>query len=157
MNERRERLPTVHPVGRSPVPPAIPPVMLLVASEYDVAAVVVLARRFCADLGASAVCSAHVATAASELANNLWMHSSHGGRIGLRALQSPRGPGVELLAEDEGPGIADEALALSEGYSTGGGLGCGLPGVRRLMDDFELDSAPGRGTRVLARKWWRHA
>jgi serine/threonine-protein kinase RsbT len=133
------------------------PVMVQVANEFDVAAVVVLARRFCADMGASPVCAAHVATAASELANNLWMHSSHGGRIGLRALQSPRGAGVELLSQDDGPGIADVALALSEGYSTGGGLGCGLPGVRRLMDEFELESAPGRGTQVLARKWWRHA
>jgi len=133
------------------------PVMLQVVSEFDVAAVVVVARRFCVDLGATPVCAAHVATAASELANNLWMHSSHGGRIGLRALRSPRGPGVELVAQDEGPGIADITLALSEGYSTGGGLGCGLPGVRRLMDEFDLASTPGRGTQVLARKWWRDA
>jgi len=94
------------------------PVMLQVVSEFDVAAVVVVARRFCVDLGATPVCAAHVATAASELANNLWMHSSHGGRIGLR---------------------------------------CGLPGVRRLMDEFDLASTPGRGTQVLARKWWRDA
>lgn len=137
--------------------PYRPPVMLSVVSELDVAAAVVAARRFCVDIGATPVCAAHVATAASELANNLWMHSSHGGRIGLRALQSARGVGVELSAEDEGPGIADLALALSEGYSTGGGLGCGLPGVRRLMDEFALESALGRGTQVLARKWWRHA
>ena len=119
---------------------------LEVASEFDVAAVVMLTRRFCVDIGATPTLAAHVATAASELANNLWMHSSRGGHIGLRALQSTRGAGVELVAHDDGPGIVDLALALTEGYSTGGGLGCGLPGVRRLMDEFELDSAPGRGT-----------
>jgi len=133
-----------------------PPVVLPVTSEFDVATVVETALRFCADLGAMPVHAAHVATAASELANNLWMHSSQGGRIGLYALRSACGAGVELVAEDEGPGIADLALAMSDGYSTGGGLGCGLPGVRRLMDEFELKSLPGRGTRVLARKWWRH-
>ena len=133
-----------------------PAMVMEVATELDVAAVVTLTLRFCADMGATLVVAAHVATAASELANNLWMHSNRGGHIGLRALQSPRGTGVELMAHDEGPGIADLALALTEGYSTGGGLGCGLPGVRRLMDEFELDSVPGCGTRVLARKWWPH-
>lgn len=133
---------------------APPPVRVNVGSELDVAAAVLAARQFCAALGATPVCAAHVATAVSELANNLWMHSSRGGDVALRALAAPRGAGVEVLVQDQGPGIADVALAMSEGYSTAGGLGCGLPGVRRLMDEFELDSAPGRGTRVLARKWW---
>lgn len=132
-----------------------PAVWLPVCNEYDVGAVIAMARLFCLDLGATAVCAAHVATAASELANNLWMHSRSGGRIELSALRSARGTGVELVSQDDGPGIADIPQALSEGFSTGGGLGCGLPGVRRLMDDFDLTSAPGHGTRVVARKWWR--
>jgi len=70
-------------------------------------------------------------------------------------LQVAERRGVELVAQDEGPGIADIPLALSEGYSTGGGLGCGLPGVQRLMDDFEINSTPGLGTRIVARKWQR--
>jgi serine/threonine-protein kinase RsbT len=60
---------------------------------------------------------------------------------------------VELLSSDEGPGISDVALALREGYSTGGGMGCGLPGVQRLMDEFSIQSQPGVGTQVRACKW----
>lgn len=143
--------------------PAAAQRVLTVRHECDVAPVIAAAQRFCAAQGASAVMAAHVATAASELANNLWLHAERGGRISLLALA--RGPadaagqvperGVELRAEDDGPGIADPRLALTEGWSSAGGMGCGLPGVQRLMDDFELDTALGRGTRVVARKWWR--
>jgi serine/threonine-protein kinase RsbT len=126
---------------------------LAVQREVDVARVVAATTRFCAELGLTPLLAAHVATAASELANNLWMHSSHGGLIRLQRLGDLGRPGVELVAEDDGPGIADVALALSEGFSTGGGLGCGLPGAQRLMDEFSIDSRPGRGTRVVTRKW----
>jgi serine/threonine-protein kinase RsbT len=134
---------------------------LTVQRETDVPQVVAATRRFCIDHGLSALLAAHVATSASELANNLWMHASHGGIISLAMLEHdprylpqlhPR-HGVELMSIDHGPGIADVALALREGYSTGGGMGCGLPGVQRLMDDFHIQSSPGVGTRVRARKW----
>lgn len=125
-----------------------------VRSEFDVAAVIAGAQRFCLALGSNAVFAAHVATAASELANNLWLYAERGGRLHLRRLSRAGQAGVELVCEDDGPGIADPALALTEGWSSGGGMGCGLPGVRRLMDEFELDTALGRGTRVLTRKWW---
>lgn len=128
---------------------------LSVASEFDVVAVIGVATRFCVDHGFSHVFGAHVATAASELANNLWMHASAGGQVTIARLDSARGRGVELIVADDGPGIADIALALTEGYSSAAGLGCGLPGVRRLMDEFEIDSGAGRGTRVVARKWLR--
>jgi serine/threonine-protein kinase RsbT len=128
-------------------------VMVDVAGEMDVRHVIGAATRFCAQQGFPVLFAAHVATAASELANNLWMHASRGGQVTLSALAGVRGAGVELCAEDDGPGIADVAQALSEGFSTGGGLGCGLPGVTRLMDDFSIDSCPGRGTRVVTRKW----
>jgi serine/threonine-protein kinase RsbT len=137
---------------------ATPPAQALqfqVQGEFDVAAVIAGTTRFCAAHGASTVLAAHVATAASELANNLWMYAERGGQVQLRLLQ--RGPqrGIELLCQDDGPGMADPALALTEGFSTGGGMGCGLPGVRRLMDDFQLDTLPGIGTRVTATKWWQ--
>jgi serine/threonine-protein kinase RsbT len=126
-----------------------------VNSELDVARVIAASMHFCADQGLGELFAAHVATAASELANNLWMHTSQGGTVALSMLQVAERRGVELVAQDEGPGIADIPLALSEGYSTGGGLGCGLPGVQRLMDDFEINSTPGLGTRIVARKWQR--
>lgn len=124
-----------------------------VGHEFDVARVIGAAQHLCGAHGLPAVFAAHVATAASELANNLWMHADHGGTVSLEVLAWGARLGVELVAEDDGPGIADTAQALVEGYSTGGGLGCGLPGVQRLMDEFQIDSAPGRGTRVVARKW----
>lgn len=130
-------------------------ITLQVTRESDVAHVIASARRFCRARGLAPMLAAHVATAASELANNLWMHSTQGGRITLALRQSARGRGVELESQDQGPGIADLSLALREGYSTGGGLGCGLPGVQRLMDDFHIESAAGAGTRVVACKWER--
>jgi serine/threonine-protein kinase RsbT len=134
---------------------AHPVVWLPVQRETDVPHVVAAVRQFCLSHGHTTLLAAHVATAASELANNLWMHTHHGGKIGLQALRDACRSGVELRASDTGPGIADVALAMREGYSTGGGMGCGLPGVQRLMDEFELRSTLGAGTAVRARKWAR--
>ena len=124
-----------------------------VGDEFDVARVIGAVQHLCTAHGMSPLFAAHVATAASELANNLWMHAERGGQVSLEILARGAAAGVELVAEDDGPGIADLPQALAEGFSTGGGLGCGLPGVQRLMDQFTIDSAPGRGTRVVARKW----
>lgn len=128
---------------------------LVVGHEGDVARVIGCVMRFCSAHAHDGVFAAHVATAASELANNLWMHTSGGGQIRLRWLASAARSGVELRADDSGPGIPDLALAMTEGYSTGGGMGCGLPGVERLMDDFDIQSGPGRGTQVVTHKWLR--
>lgn len=129
-------------------------VRLTVQRETDVPQVVAAAHRFCASQGVSALLAAHVATAASELANNLWMHSRRGGQIALRRLRPPlHRPALQLCASDDGPGIADLAQALREGYSSAGGMGCGLPGVGRLMDVFEIQSSAEAGTRVCALKW----
>ncbi len=125
----------------------------VVTHESDVPHVTTGAQTFCTQNGFASIVAAHVATATSELANNLWMHARRGGRISLRCCQDGARRGVEVVAEDDGPGIADLALALSEGWSSAGGMGCGLPGVQRLMDSFEIDSAPGRGTTVRVRKW----
>jgi serine/threonine-protein kinase RsbT len=124
-----------------------------VARETDVPHVVAAARQFCLRHGLSPLLAAHVATAAAELAHNLWMHTTRGGTITLRLLSQPARHGVELLSGDDGPGIADLVLAQQEGYSSGGGMGCGLPGVQRLMDEFEIRSTPGVGTWVRACKW----
>jgi serine/threonine-protein kinase RsbT len=124
-----------------------------VTHEFDVARVIAAVTHLCRGQGYGEVFTAHVATAASELANNLWMYAVGGGEIRLRVLASEAGPGVELVSEDQGPGIADLDQALAEGFSTSGGMGCGLPGARRLMDEFTIASLPGQGTRVVARKW----
>lgn len=126
-----------------------------VRDEFDVAGVISMVNRFCADHGLGGVFAAHVATAASELANNLWMYANHGGQVRVSLLQVDEQLGVELTATDDGPGIADIGQALTEGYSSAGGMGCGLPGVQRLMDEFAIDSIAGHGTCVSARKWLR--
>lgn len=131
----------------------LPDCRFFVVHESDVPHVTTGAHAFCMQNGFDHLMAAHVATATSELANNLWMHTERGGHISLRCCQDGGRHGIEVVAEDEGPGIADLTLALSEGWSSAGGMGCGLPGVRRLMDNFEIESAPGRGTIVLARKW----
>ncbi len=91
-------------------------------------------------------------TAASELGYNILRYAGRGQitvRIGVLGGRRV----CELVAEDHGPGIADLALALQDNFSTGSGLGLGLPGVRRLMDTFDIASQPGRGTRVTVRRW----
>lgn len=93
-----------------------------------------------------------IATAISELARNLVMHVGHG-EIIMRPIVEDRRSGVLVIVRDEGPGIADVDAALRLGHASRGGLGLGLPGARRLMDEFEIDSQPGKGTTVTMRKW----
>ena len=90
--------------------------------------------------------------AISELARNIIEYAATG-EIVLSQDDVDGRPGIVIVARDEGPGIADVSRALSAGFSTGPGLGLGLPGVRRLMDDFEITSESGRGTTVSVRKW----
>lgn len=134
---------------------AVETIEVLIVSESDVMSASRQARLLAERLGFTRSSAYHIATAASELAANMLTHAS-GGRLraGVRTDHpDPTVIGLELLAEDEGPGIPDPELALTEGYSTGKGLGCGLPGVKRLMDDFSLEPRPGGGTRVRAVKW----
>jgi len=94
-----------------------------------------------------------IATAISELARNIVSYASRGS-ITLKPLNGSNGSrGVTIIASDSGPGITDIAQALRDGFSSSGGLGLGLPGVRRLMDEFEIDSQPGAGTTVTVTKW----
>ncbi|HDZ09986.1 ATP-binding protein [Pseudohongiella sp.] len=93
-----------------------------------------------------------VATAVSELARNLVVHAG-GGVVRLSVLEEQDRRGFEVVTEDEGPGIADWPLALTEGYSTANSLGLGLPGVQRIMDELDFDENRLVGTRIVARKW----
>ena len=95
-----------------------------------------------------------VATAISELARNIVRYARRG-EIILRQAQDGGVPGIVIIARDEGPGIPDVNRAMEQGYSTSGGLGLGLPGVRRIMDKFEIVSEVGKGTVVTAVKWKR--
>jgi len=91
-------------------------------------------------------------TAASELARNAVIHGG-GGQMGIEVLVNGARTGVRLTFEDSGPGIADLALAMTDGWTSGGGLGMGLPGTKRLVNDFHIESAPGQGTRIVIARW----
>ena len=93
-----------------------------------------------------------IATAVSELARNILKYAVSG-EIRLRQVDGPSGRGIEIEAVDRGPGIEDPEAAMRDHFSSGGTLGLGLPGVRRMMDEFSLESTPGEGTRVTAVKW----
>jgi serine/threonine-protein kinase RsbT len=129
-------------------------VLLPVTGESDVVSARERGRELSAAAGFSPADSAVVATAVSELARNIVAYAARGEVI-LRTIETARARGIEIVAVDEGPGIADVELALRDGYSTGRGLGVGLPGVRRLMDQFHITSTLNKGTTVTIRKWRR--
>jgi serine/threonine-protein kinase RsbT len=122
-----------------------------VHSESDVVRVRQAVRALVVELGFSLVDQTKVVTAASELARNTLVHGG-GGQARLERLLIPR-RGLRMIFEDEGPGIADLDLALRDGYTTGGGLGLGLSGSRRLMNEFHIDTQVGQYTRVTITKW----
>ena len=119
-------------------------------SEADVAVATTRVNRMLSQQGLRAEDISRIITVVSELARNIVKYAGRG-EVTLSEL--PGGLGVQVVATDHGPGIADPERALEDHYSTGGTLGLGLPGVKRLMDEFSLESAPGKGTRVTARKW----
>ena len=125
-----------------------------IASEADIVLARQAGRSMALQSGFSTADAILFATAISELARNIVLYARRG-RIVLRVVSFDTQAGVEVVAEDQGPGIPDLQRALEIGYSTSGGLGLGLPGVRRLMDEFEIASETGKGTRVRARKWKR--
>lgn len=109
-------------------------------------------RSLCQLLKFSLVDQTKMITAASELSRNTLIHGG-GGRMRWELLKAGGKSGLVLHFEDEGPGIADLKLALTDGWTSGSGMGLGLPGSKRLVSDFVIDSAPGRGTRVSITKW----
>lgn len=129
-------------------------VRVAVGSDVDIVTARQKGRELAAQCGLSATDLAVVATAISELARNIVRYAVRG-EIILRRVDNGSKRGVEVVATDDGPGISDVPLALQDGYSTSGGLGLGLPGVRRLMDEFDIVSKFGKGTTVTVRKWRR--
>jgi len=112
------------------------------------------ARRLAASAGFKSTDLAIVATVISELARNMLLFAKSGDIL-VSLVRHDAQQGVVVVASDAGPGIADLSRALEDGYSTAGRLGLGLPGAKRLMDDFEITSVPGGGTTIRARKWAR--
>jgi serine/threonine-protein kinase RsbT len=109
-------------------------------------------RQRAIELGFSLVDQTKIVTAASELARNTLLHGG-GGRAVLEIVTDGVRRGLRLVFEDKGPGIADIQLAMKDGYSTGGGLGLGLSGAKRLSNEFAISSTPGGGTTVVITRW----
>ena len=125
-----------------------------VGADVDIVTARQKGRELAAQCGLSSTDLAVVATAISELARNIVRYAVRG-EIVLRRVENGTKRGIEVVATDDGPGISDVPLAMQDGYSTSGGLGLGLPGVRRLMDEFDIVSKFGKGTTVTVRKWRR--
>ena len=127
---------------------------LVVRSDQDVVRVRQLVRTLAVSVKLSLVDQTKLVTAASELARNTLIYGG-GGTATLEVVRSDRRAGVRAVFRDAGPGIADVELALRDGYTTGQGLGLGLSGSRRLVDEFDLQTEVGRGTVVSITKWAR--
>lgn len=126
--------------------------LLAIEDQADVVLVRHQVRNIAATLGFGIIDQTKLVTAASELARNTLIHGG-GGSVRIQALNGGSRIGLRLTFEDHGPGIPDINLALKDGYTTGTGLGLGLGGARRLVNDFEIASAVGKGTRVTLTRW----
>ncbi|SIQ91330.1 anti-sigma regulatory factor [Pseudacidovorax sp. RU35E] len=125
---------------------------LPLASEQHIVASRQTVRALCQELRFSLVEQTKMVTAASELSRNTLIHGG-GGRMHWAVLQEGVRRGLQLRFEDEGPGIANIDLAMSDGYTSGAGMGLGLPGSKRLVHEFDIRSTPGQGTCVSIVKW----
>ena len=124
-----------------------------VKTDLDIISARVEGRNLARELGFGTIDQARIATAISELARNIVLYAPEG-KVTVRAISSEAGGrGIEVVCEDNGPGIANVELVMQDGYSTSSGLGMGLPGTKRLMDEFEIETKLGVGTRVTVRRW----
>ncbi len=128
------------------------PLSVAIASNEDVVVVRQRARELSQRIGLSLLDTTKLVTAASELARNALEHGG-GGYAELELLHDGRRAGVRMTFVDQGPGIADIEQALRDGFTTGGGLGLGLGGSRRLVNEFAIASTPGVGTRITVTRW----
>ena len=125
---------------------------MLILTEQDIVMSRQTVRKLTQELKFSLVDQTKMITAASELSRNTLIHGG-GGTMRWEFIEKNGRPGLQLVFEDQGPGIADIALALTDGWTSGTGMGLGLPGSKRLVNDFDLQSEPGAGTRVSITKW----
>jgi serine/threonine-protein kinase RsbT len=123
-----------------------------IRNEMDVRRAVLESTLYSKEAGFDETLSRMIATAVSELVRNILKYAGSG-QFQLRRIEKPGGRGIEIEVSDNGPGITDIDAAMSDHFSSGGTLGLGLPGVKRMMDEFSVESTPGKGTRVTARKW----
>lgn len=128
------------------------PETVQIRGPEDVVRVRQQVRALAVELGLGLVDQTKIITAASELARNALDYGG-GGEAHFERVNAAGRRGLRLAFEDQGPGIADIGRAMTDGYSTGGGLGLGLSGAKRLSNDFEITSAPGQGTRVVITRW----
>lgn len=120
--------------------------------EQDVVLARQTARKLAVEAGLRLVDQTKLVTAASELARNTVVYG-RGGDMDWEVLEDGHRKGLRLTFRDQGPGIADMKLAMTDGWTSGGGLGLGLTGAKRLVDEFSVESAPGQGTQVMICKW----
>ncbi|MGK7379066.1 anti-sigma regulatory factor [Planococcus sp. 1R117A] len=125
-----------------------------ILTEWDIVAARQLGRNVAKELGFGTVDQARITTAISELARNIYLYAGQG-RIEIQQLMENGVKGILIIAADQGPGIPDVRKVMEDGFSTSGGLGAGLPGVKRLMDEFKIETIPGEGTDIRATKWLR--
>ena len=123
-----------------------------IRGTQDIVGVRQVVREWAISMGFSLVDQTKIVTAASELARNAVVYGG-GGTLALEALNDGNRRGLRLAFEDQGPGIPDVEAALRDGFTTGGGLGLGLGGAKRLSNQFEIASRPGEGTRVVITRW----
>lgn len=123
-----------------------------ILTEWDIVEARQLGRTEAKQIGFGAVDQARITTAISELARNIYLYADVG-NITIDTVEVDGVKGIKITAKDEGPGIEDIRLVMQDGYSTSQGLGAGLPGVRRLMDEFEIQTEVGEGTVVCITKW----
>ena len=125
---------------------------LPIRASSDVVVVRQVVRTLASEIGLTLVDQTKIVTAASELARNT-LDYGKGGQVRVDLLKNETRSGLRLVFEDNGPGIKDIALAMTDGYTTGNGLGLGLSGSKRLVHDFDIDSRPGEGTRITIVRW----
>jgi serine/threonine-protein kinase RsbT len=127
-------------------------IRVAINSDQDIVTARQKGRALATELGFSTGDATLIATAISELARNIVSYARRG-EVTLKIVNGSGRQGISVTASDDGPGIPDIRQAMRDGFSTSGSLGLGLPGVRRLMDEFEITSQPGRGTIVAVKKW----
>ena len=128
--------------------------LIPIVTEVDIVTARQRGRALALQLGFPSSDQALIATAISELARNIIRYAREG-QVEITVEHNGSRTGIGVIASDQGPGIPDLKRALEDGFSTGNGLGLGLPGTKRIMDEFELVSDVGKGTRVTVKKWIR--